>query len=169
LTKLTHKQQRFVEEYLIDLNATQAATRAKYSKKTAFRMGAENLQKPAIMNAIQEAMARRSARTTVTADRVVLELARIAFVDPTIVIDFATGTVRRDLSEDDRAVLAGVKVKDGDTFTEREVKLCDKLRALEMLGKHLCMFTDNIAFKDMIPVTIVDDVSPARMKRRAGK
>jgi len=159
LLKLTPKQRRFVEEYLVALNATQAAIRAGYSPKTAYSIGMENLRKPQIAAAIQEAMKSRSARTEVTQDRVVKELARVAFVDPVQVINFKTGAVLSDISEDDRAVLAGVKVKDGDTFTEREVKLCDKLRALELLGKHLGIFTDNVALKGMLPVTIIDDVS----------
>ena len=158
MAKLTPKQQLFVEEYLVDLNATQAAIRAGYSEKSAFIIGAENLRKPKIAATIQQAMEKRSERTTVTQDRVVKELARIAFVDPTQVIDFALGTVRDELSEDDRAVLAGIKVKNGMCTTEREVKLLDKLRALELLGKHLGMFTDNFNFKGMIPVTIVDDI-----------
>jgi phage terminase small subunit len=158
LAKLTPKQKRFVEEYLVDLNATQSAIRAGYSKKTSGRIGAENLQKPVIQAAIEKAMDKLSDRTAVTQDRVVKELARIAFVDPTKVINFTRGTIMDSLSEDDRAVLAGVKVRDGDTFSEREVRLLDKLRALELLGKHLGMFTDNFNFKGMVPVTIVDDI-----------
>jgi phage terminase small subunit len=158
LAKLTPKQRRFVEEYLVDLNATQAAIRAKYSLKTAYRIAAENLQKPQIVAAIKASMDHLSDRTAVSQDRIVLELARIAFMDPTKVINFSRGTLMDNLSEDDRAGLAGVKVKDGLYTTEREVKLCDKLRALELLGRHLGMFTDNVAFKGMIPVTIVDDV-----------
>lgn len=166
MTRLTPKQRRFVEEYLVDLNATQAAIRAGYSEKTAYSIGMENLRKPQIASSIQGAMDRRSDRTTVTQDKVVRELARIAFVDPTKVINFANGAVLESLSEDDRAALSGVKVKDGDIFIEREVKLCDKLRALELLGKHMGMFTDNVAFKGMVPVTIIDDVS-ARAKQNA--
>ena len=158
MAKLTPKQQRFVEEYLVDLNATQAAIRAGYSLKTAYRIGAENLRKPQIAAAIQSAMEKRSSRTAVSQDRVVLELARIAFIDPTKVINFSRGTILDNLSEDDRAALSGVKVKDGLYTTEREVKLLDKLRALELLGKHLGMFTDNFNFKGMVPVTIVDDI-----------
>ena len=76
--KLTEKQQRFVDEYLIDLNATQAAIRAGYSVKTADAIGCENLTKPNIQQAIAEHMAERSRRTGVNQDRVVLELAKIA-------------------------------------------------------------------------------------------
>lgn len=157
MAKMTAKQKRFVEEYLIDLNATQAAIRAGYSPRTAGGTGAENLAKPGIKSEIDKAMAARSVRTGVTQDRVVRELARIAFVDPTRVVDFRTGTVLNELGEDDRAVLAGVKVKDG-TFTEREVKLFDKLKALELLGKHLGIFTDKVVLAGAVPVTIVDDV-----------
>lgn len=157
MAKLTPKQQRFVEEYLIDLNGTQAAIRAGYSAKTANQIAAEYLAKPNIAHAVAVEIAARSARTDVTQDRVVRELARIAFVDPTKVVDFNTGTVKPDLDEDDRAVLAGVKVKYGDTCTEREVKFADKLKALELLGRHLNLFTDNIQMTVDVP-RIIDDV-----------
>ncbi|WP_213431657.1 terminase small subunit, partial [Paenibacillus dendritiformis] len=74
---LTAKQKAFVQEYLIDLNATQAAIRAGYSAKTARKIGAENLTKPDIQKAIQEAMERREKRTEITQDRVLQELAKI--------------------------------------------------------------------------------------------
>ena len=80
---MNSKQQRFVEEYLIDLNATQAAIRAGYSPKTANVIGCENLSKPEISNAISRAMAERSRRTGISQDRVVQELAKIAFVNIT--------------------------------------------------------------------------------------
>lgn len=67
---LTPKQKRFVEEYLIDLNATQAAIRAEYSEKTAYSVGHEILKKPEVQQAIQEAIAKRSQRTEITADKV---------------------------------------------------------------------------------------------------
>ncbi len=79
---LTKKQKRFVEEYLIDLNATQAAIRAGYSPQTAYSIGDENLKKPEIKNAIDKALAERSRRTGVNADRIIEELAKIAFLNP---------------------------------------------------------------------------------------
>ena len=78
MAKLTAKQQRFIEEYLIDLNATQAAIRAGYSVKTANEQGSQLLAKLSIQQAIAEKMAERSKRTGVNQDRVVLELAKIA-------------------------------------------------------------------------------------------
>ena len=78
---LTPKQQRFVGEYLVDLNATQAAVRAGYSEKTARAIGCENLTKPAIQEAIATAQRQLAEETGITARRVKEELARLAFVD----------------------------------------------------------------------------------------
>ena len=85
MAKLTAKQQRFVDEYLIDLNATQAAIRAGYSEKTAFSIGTENLRKPLIQKAIQQRKQAREQRTEITQDRVIQELAAIGFARATAV------------------------------------------------------------------------------------
>ena len=90
---LTAKQQRFVEEYLIDLNATQAAIRAGYSEKTAYSIGEENLRKPEISFEIQKAMDRRSKRTEITADRVLQEYAKIGFSNITDYLKVERGDV----------------------------------------------------------------------------
>ena len=79
--RLTDKQQRFVDEYLVDLNATKAAIRAGYSPGTAGAIGHENLKKPEIVTAIADARAEMQKRTHITADRVVMELGLIAFAD----------------------------------------------------------------------------------------
>ena len=76
--KLTPKQQRFVDEYLIDLNSTQAAIRAGYSAKTANVIGPENLAKPYIQSAVQQAQAKQQERTLITADEVLKNIMRIA-------------------------------------------------------------------------------------------
>ena len=78
MANLTPKQQRFVEEYLIDLNATQAAIRAGYSEKTAKEIGSENLTKPNIAKAIQEAQENLSNKTQLTVDMVVQGLLKEA-------------------------------------------------------------------------------------------
>lgn len=142
---MTKKQKRFCEEYLIDLNATQAAIRAGYSPDTAKAIGCENLTKPDIRAHIDRAMAERSRRTGVNADRVVQELAKIAFVNATDVIDPKTATVKEDALPEDTAAIQSVKVKTfGEDGLEREIKMADKLRALEMLGRHLGMFKDKL-------------------------
>lgn len=159
---MTNKQKRFCEEYLIDLNATQAAVRAGYSTSTAGAIGAENLKKPQIRARIDKALAEQSKRTGVTADRVVRELAKVAFVNSDDVMDFNSATVKPDASKDDTAAIASVRVKtiptkDGDGV-EREIKLADKLKALELLGKRYGLFTDNVNVSGEGVVQIVDDI-----------
>lgn len=142
---MTKKQKRFIEEYLIDLNATQAAIRAGYSPDTAKSIGSENLTKPDIKAQIAKAMAERSRRTGVNADRVVMELAKIAFVNANDVIDAETATLKPDALPEDTAAIQSVKVKTfGEDGLEREIKMADKLKALELLGKHLGMFRDKL-------------------------
>ena len=135
---MTAKQERFVEEYLIDLNATQAAIRAGYSPDSARDIGCENLTKPNIKAAIDRAMAERSRRTGINQDRVIQEIAKLAFLNPVDVIDMDEATVRGEAHRDDTACIASVKVKniptDDGAITEREVKTYDKLKALELLG-----------------------------------
>lgn len=155
---MTKKQKRFVEEYLVDLNATQAAIRAGYSPQTARDIGCENLTKPNIQNAIATAMAERSRRTGINQDRVIQEIAKLAFLNPIDVIDMDEATIKGEANRDDTACIASVKVKvipgeDGN-ITEREIKTYDKLKALELLGKHLGMFSDKLKVEGAIPVVI---------------
>ena len=86
---LTEKQKRFCDEYLIDLNATQAAIRAGYSVKNADKIGSELLGKTRVSETISRKIAERSKRTGINQDRVIQELARIAFVNPQNVIEGA--------------------------------------------------------------------------------
>jgi len=125
--------------------------------------GCENLAKPNIREKIDKALAERSKRTGISADRVIEELAKIAFVNANDVIDFKTGGVKEDAREEDLAVIQSIKVKEmsGEKAdsTERETKLADKQKALELLGKHLGLFNDvNINMKNAIQVELVDDV-----------
>lgn len=153
--RLTDKQKRFVEEYLIDLNATQACIRAGYKVENARQQATENLSKPYIAQSIEKAMAERSKRTGINQDRVIQELARIAFVKITDVVD-EDGEIRRDASDDDLACIESVKVKDSDNqfggSREREVKLASKMKALELLGKHLGMWNDKLNVDVNLPV-----------------
>lgn len=158
---MTKKQKQFIEEYLIDLNATQAAIRAGYSPDTAYSIGQENLNKPEIKAHIDQAMAERSKRTGVNADRVVRELAKIAFVNAIEVIDPKTATVKEDALPEDTAAIQSVKVKTfGEDGLEREIKMADKLKALELLGKHLGMFKDKVELSGSLETekTKLDDL-----------
>lgn len=154
---MTKKQKRFVEEYLIDLNATQAAIRAGYSPDTAGSIGAENLKKPEIKNRIDKAMAERSRRTGINQDRVLQELARIGFAKITDVVDPDTAQIRPDASEDDLACIQSIKIKPNEFGTEREVKLYDKKAALVDLGKHLGLFKDKLELTGDMDLNITID------------
>lgn len=99
---LEPRQQRFVDEYLIDLNATQAAIRAGYSEKTAAVIGCENLIKPNIQAAIVAAQKARAGRTELTADRVVGEVAKILFADPRELVQVKVGCCRNCWGEGHR-------------------------------------------------------------------
>jgi len=158
--KLTEKQQRFVEEYLIDLNATQAAIRAGYSAKTADQQGSRMLANVKVQQAVSEAMAKRSKRTGVNQDRVVLELARIAFVKMTDIVD-DEGRIKQDANDDDLACIESVKYKSSESDTgsseEREVKIGSKLKALELLGKHLGMWNDKLDVNITQPIVITGE------------
>jgi phage terminase small subunit len=154
------KHERFCQEYLIDLNATQAYLRAGYNSRNPSARASELRAKPSISARIDRLLAERSARTGINQDRVVRELARIAFLDPTQLVDLQDATVLESATEDDRAAIAGVKVKEGSDWTEREVRFVDKLKALELLGKHLGMYQDNININSPLPV-IINDLSGA--------
>lgn len=152
---MTKRQKCFVEEYLIDLNATQAAIRAGYSPKTAKDIGCQNLAKLNIQSAIAEQMAERSKRTGVSQDRVVRELARIAFVKLTDIVD-EDGRIRSTATEDDLACLESLKCSrsefDNGISESREVRTPSKLKALELLGKHLGMWNDKLNVSIDLPV-----------------
>lgn len=148
MANLNVKQQAFVDEYLIDLNATQAAIRAGYSPRTAKEQGARLLSHVNVRAHIDAALAKRSKRTGINQDRVIRELARIALVNPPDIIDAMDGTIKAGATRDDTAAILSVKVKriptqDGE-IVEREVKMADKIKALELLGKHMGMFRDKL-------------------------
>lgn len=159
---MTDKQIRFCEEYLIDLNATQAAIRAGYSPKTASEQSSRLLTNVKIRARIDEGIAEQSRRTGINADRVVRELARVGLVNPADVINTDKVTIKRDASRDDTAAIATVKVKVSDSeqgsSIEREIKFHDKNKALELLGRHLGMFNDKLNITGEGTVKIVDDI-----------
>lgn len=154
---LNKKQKRFVEEYLIDLNATQAAIRAGYSPKTAKEIGSENLTKPNIKSEIDKAMAERSKRTGINADRILQELGKLGFVNIADVVDLETGKVKDSASDEDLACIQSIKIKPTEWGTEREVKFYDKKSTLELMGKHLGMWTDKVGMTADMNIVFEDD------------
>ena len=129
--KLTPKQARFIEEYLVDLNATQAAIRAGYSVKTARKIGSENLTKPDIQAAIQIAQLARSERTQITVDKVLedIELIKLNAMQ----------------QEDDGKM----------------INHAGALKACELQGKHLKMFVDKVEHSGGQTLHVITGVNAA--------
>lgn len=150
---LTAKQARFVDEYLIDLNATQAAIRAGYSARNADKIGSQLLGKTRVAEQIQSAMKAREKRTHITQDRVLQELARIAFFDiRRLYNEDGTMKLPHELDDEAAAVLAGVDVSTtsvgGDesplSIITKKAKVFDKGAALTLAMRHLGMLTDKV-------------------------
>lgn len=169
VAKLTDKQRRFCEEYIVDLNATQAAIRAEYSEKTAYSIGQRLLKKVEAQEYIKQLKEERKERTQIEADRVIYELSLIAFsnaadyaavVEKELTIEGPEGepikvldddgnpvtyrtvepVLTKDLTADQKRALSVIK-KGRDGF---EVRPYDKVRALELLGKHIGLFEDKV-------------------------
>ena len=164
--KLTPKQARFVDEYLCDLNATQAAARAGYSARTANEQGSRLLANVSVRFALSEAMKAREKRTHITQDRVLQELARLAFSDIRKAFK-EDGTLKlpQDLDDDTAAAMAGIdtitsSVHGGDeeaplSLTTKKVKIADKNAALTLAMRHLGMLNDKLQL-DMPLVRVKD-------------
>jgi phage terminase small subunit len=141
--ELTPKQVRFVEEYLVDLNGTQAAIRAGFSVRNAGRIAHQLLGKTRVAHAIRAAMRGRARRTQVTADNVLLELAKLAFSNALQFVEWDGAAVRlknsRHLDRDAAACIAEVTQTPA---TGVKLKLHSKTQALEALAKHLGLYKD---------------------------
>lgn len=157
---LTPKQAEFVRQYLIDLNACQAAIRAGYSSKTAEWIGPQLLGKTHVAAAIQAEMDARSKRTQVTADRVLQEIAKIAFADIRKAVTFGPAGVTinssKEIDDDTAAAISEVSettTKDGGS---RRVKLCSKEKALELAARHLGMLNDRLAVDSKVTINLAE-------------
>lgn len=159
--ELAEKQKVFADEYLIDLNATRAYKvaypRVKKDEVAAVN-GSKLLRNTKVAAYIAERMQERQKRTEVTQDRVVQELAAIAFARATDYAEVIGGTVHiKNTSElDDEQVRAIAGIKEGANGIE--IKLNDKEKALELLGRHLGMWNDKLDVKGVEGVVIVDDI-----------
>lgn len=173
--KLTPKQERFVAEYLVDLNATQAAIRAGYSPKDADVQGPRLLGNVGIAAAVAKAKEKRNARVEITQDRVLEELAILAFSDVThYVVDDAgyvkladdappganraISSIKRHINMDDK----------GNTLVDAEIKLWDKPGPLKLAGRHVGLFPDRIEVtgKDGGPIETRGEMTSAERRAR---
>jgi phage terminase small subunit len=151
---LTPMQSLFVQEYLIDLNATQAAIRAGYSEKTANEQGSRLLANVSIASAVKDAINNRSKVTGITSEKVLKRLDDIGDIDISEAYDDKGHLLPiHEMPIHIRKSIASIKVfdeyegfgKDRIKIGEvREVKFYDKVRANELIGKHLKMFTEKV-------------------------
>lgn len=157
---MTPKQARFVAEYLVDLNATQAAIRAGYSQKTARVQASDLLLKPDIAGAVAAGKAKQLEDAGLSAARVLEEYRRLAFVDLRSFFD-ASGNMKpmHELTADQGAALAGLEViiknaEAGDGVTDRvhKFKVWDKTRSLDSLAKHFGLLTERVEHSGALTV-----------------
>ena len=157
---MTQKQKRFAQEYVVDLNASKAARRAGYSQRTAGEIGYELLKRRDVQAEICKLMAERSERTQIRADRVLLEIGRIAFADIRKVVTWEGNDVRivdaDEISADDAATVAEISRSESKDKVNIRVRMHDKLNALEKAMKHLGMLVDKQEHAGEVNVILVD-------------
>jgi phage terminase small subunit len=146
---MTPKQECFVQEYLIDLNATKAAIRAGYSTKTANKIGTQLLGKTGIKSAIDAALVERRKKSEISADYILMSLREV---------------VERCLQRAPVINMKGKQVQDEDGNNLWEFNAPGANKALELLGKHLGMFTDKV----QMDVTLSPAAILSELERRRG-
>ena len=176
--KLTPKQSLFCIEYMIDLNATQAAIRAGYSEHTAQRIGSENLSKPLIMQHLAHLLTERVKRSTKSADDVIKELESVGFSRLGDIMSWNESGVAflknsDELDDDAMAAIESVQVTEeqthitasgaegdpkrkiqGSSVLKTKVKLHSKMAALRELAKHHGLVNDNPDLNVIVPIQV---------------
>lgn len=156
---LTVRQERFVEEYLVDLNATQAAIRAGYSRRGATVQGSTLLANPKIAEKVQAGRERLSKEAGVSQERVLKELVRIGFSDIRKIFDENGNLMHpQDIDDDTAAAIASIEVVtrplgEGEIEYVHKIKMSSKLDALEKIAKHLGLYKD----PEPAPQTVYND------------
>lgn len=152
--KLTPKQKRFCQEFIIDSNATQAFIRAGFAPRSAHVHSCGMMAKPQIQDEIARLQMERAKRLELKADDVLLELLRLARVDLKAAYD-ENGNLKpvHEIPEDTRRAIAGIEIEElfeghgkdrKHVGTLRKVKFWDKVKSLELLGKHLKLWVERI-------------------------
>lgn len=140
---LTDKQKAFCDYYLESLNATDAAIKAGYSKKTARKIGSENLTKLDIKKYIDERLKE-------------IEDARIAKVDE--VMKFLTSSLRGEVEEEVVSVMSTLEGETKPVIIKKQISAKDRIKAAELIGRRYQLFTDKVQLDGNIGVTIIDDI-----------
>lgn len=159
MAKLNEQQIRFAREYLIDLNATQAAIRAGYSESTARQIGSKLLTNVDIGQLISSGVARVAKKTDITTERILNELARIAFGAIKDVAEWTESGVSfkpsAELSDDAAATISEISESTNEHGGTLKIKQHDKIRALELLGKYQKLFHDGQQANVNVGINIV--------------
>jgi phage terminase small subunit len=173
LHQITLMQQRFVDEYLIDLSAKDAAIRAGFAPRSAANTGAALLRHGPVQDAVRRAMAARSVRVGISQDRVLQHLGAQVFGDPSSVFNEHGGLKKpHEMDVWDRRMIAGVKTRrivsadeDGNMQPEEitEIKLVDNATFTGMLMKHLGMMNDKL---DITITSVADRLNRAQSRLR---
>lgn len=170
---LTPKQQRFVDEYLVDLNATQAAIRAGYSAKTAKSAASRLLTNVNVVAHLQQKNQKRTEKLELSAERVLREVMRLAFFDPRKLFDNAGNPLPIDTLDDDTAAaLAGLDIviertgeKGDDYSTVRKYRAADKGAALNQLMRHLGLFNDKLKVEGKLTLAQLVEAANAQVAK----
>lgn len=146
--KLTLKEQLFVKHYVKTRNATESAKLAGYSEDTAGVIGSENLKKPYIQDAVNKQIRMIEEKVDISTEMIISELKKVAMANITEIASWKDGSVSftpsEDLDEDATASIQEVSSQATEFGQNMKVKLYDKIRALELLGKHLKMFSEKV-------------------------
>jgi phage terminase small subunit len=160
---LTEKRKRFAREYAVDLNATQAAIRAGYARNCANRTAYTLMHDPGVAAEVHRNMQAVSVKIDVTANKVLKELARIAFADLAAIVKIDHGRVRMidtdALTIDQRSAIARI----AETENGVKIDMHDKTKALELLGRYLALFTDKLEHSGN--VNVVERLSDEELER----
>lgn len=139
MDKLTRKQRKFAEEYLVDCNGTKAAIRAGYSPKTAYSIGEENLKKPELKAYIDEQLELLHSKRTADAQEV---------------LEYLTSVMRGEHTEQTLQL-----VGDGvQTITDIDVSAKERLKVAELIGKRYGLFKETYEIESVAPIVIVNDL-----------
>ena len=168
LDSLSHRQRLFVAAYLGNgFNASRAARAAGYSESTAAHQSTRLARNPKLARIVAQQAQKEMARREITAERVLEEMAKLAFFDPRRIFD-ANGNLLppSQMGEDEAAAIAGLDLRQMQDGSEmKKIKLADKLKSLEVLGRYLRLFTERVEHSGTLGVQLIHDVP--RPERRS--
>ena len=156
--QLTRKMERFAQEYVTDLNGTQAAIRAGYSPKTAKSKASDLLKDPRVQAAVEARLQELAERAKMTQEQVFQELVKVAKADMSTFAEWGPGGVvlkdSKGLRPEDTAAVAEISQTVTEAGGTKRIRLHDKLKALELLGRYFSMFSDNVNLKKDVAINV---------------